>query len=203
MTTRTLLLCTACALALTACGKSPEPAGAPATPAAAPPEAPAAVTPAPAAAPAPVETPAPAAASPAPVSSKPAAVVTKCATTIDANDAMQYNVGSITVPASCTALKITLTHTGTMPVAAMGHDVVIAKASDMQAIAADGATAGLAANYLKPGDARVVAHSKLVGGGETTSVSVPVNKIKDDGPYAFFCSFPGHVAAMNGTIAVE
>jgi azurin len=129
--------------------------------------------------------------------------VSNCATTIEANDAMQYNVGSIVVPASCTALKITLTHTGQMPIAAMGHDVVIAKDADMQAIVADGAAAGVDANYLKAGDARVIANTKLVGGGQSASVSVPVSKIRGDGPYVFFCSFPGHAALMKGTIAVQ
>lgn len=90
-----------------------------------------------------------------------------------------------------------------MPVAAMGHNLVITKAADMQAVAAAGIGAGINADYLKPGDARVMAHTKLIGGGETTSVSLPVSKIQGDGPYEFFCSFPGHSAMMKGTIAVE
>jgi azurin len=73
----------------------------------------------------------------------------------------------------------------------------------MQAVAADGMGAGAANSYVKEGDARVIAHSKLVGGGETTSVSFPVSKIKEGGPYEFFCSFPGHSMIMKGTITVE
>jgi azurin len=208
---RTTLLTAACALALVACGdKSPDTsadtAAAP-TPAASEPApdatAPAATTePAPAdAATAGTAAPTPAAAMPG--SDKPAAVVANCATEIEGTDAMQFNVGSIVVPASCTEFKITLKHTGTMPVAAMGHNVVITKAADMQAVAAEGMGAGAAAAYVKAGDARVIAHTSLIGGGETTSVSFPVSKIKDGGPYEFFCSFPGHSALMKGTIAVE
>jgi azurin len=115
---------------------------------------------------------------------------------------MQYNVGSITIPASCAQFEITLKHTGQMPATAMGHDVVIAKTADMQAIDADGMAAGAEAGYVKPGDARVIAHTKVIGGGETTSVSFPVSKLQGDGPYAFFCSFPGHSGMMKGTIAV-
>ncbi|WP_159017589.1 azurin [Cognatiluteimonas profundi] len=201
----TVLLASACALGLAACSKSPESAGTTSTPTATPAESPPPATPAPASAasPTPVEAAAPAPAAVSAAGDKPAAVVSNCSTTIEGNDAMQYNVGSITVPASCTGFKITLTHTGKMPVAAMGHDVVITKAADMQAVAAEGAGAGLAANYLKPDDARVIAHTPLVGGGQTTSVSVPVSKIRGDGPYAFFCSFPGHSTVMKGTIAVE
>lgn len=134
---------------------------------------------------------------------KPAATVKDCATTIEGNDAMQFDVGSIAVPASCGKFTINLKHTGTMPVTAMGHNVVISKESDMQGVLADGMGAGAASNYVKPGDARVVAHTKLVGGGQSTSVSFDTSKIKDGGPYEFFCSFPGHASMMKGSISVQ
>lgn len=210
MNTRIALLATACAFALVACGdKSPD---APADTAAAPdaseaaPDASGPVDTAPTmpADTAPADTTAaPAPAATAPGSDKPAATVANCATEIEGTDAMQYSVGSIVVPASCSEFKITLKHTGTMPVAAMGHNVVVTKAADMQAVAAEGMGAGAAASYVKAGDARVIAHTDLVGGGQTTSVSFPVDKIKDGGPYEFFCSFPGHSALMKGTISVE
>ena len=134
---------------------------------------------------------------------KPAAVVTNCSTEIDASDAMQYNAGSITVPSSCTNFKITLKHTGNLPAASMGHDVVITKQSDMEAVDQESAAAGLNNGYVKAGDSRIIAHTKLIGGGETASVSFPVSKIKSGGPYVFFCSFPGHSALMHGTISVQ
>jgi len=209
MNTRITLLTAACALALVACGdKSPDTsADTTAAPTASEPApdatAPVASTePAPATTPTPTDTTTAASAATTPGSDKPAAVVADCATEIEGTDAMQYNVRSIVVPASCTEFKITLKHTGTMPVAAMGHNVVITKAADMQAVAAEGMGAGAAAAYVKAGDARVIAHTSMIGGGETTSVSFPVSKIKDGGPYEFFCSFPGHSALMKGTIAV-
>jgi azurin len=116
---------------------------------------------------------------------------------------MQYSISSIVVPASCTDFKITLKHTGKLPVAAMGHDVVITRTSDMEAVDADGRAAGQGSGYVKADDPRVIAHTKLIGGGETASVSFPVSKIKDGGPYTFFCSFPGHSALMKGSISVQ
>lgn len=198
MKIRIPLLAVACVLTLSACGEKPVESATPAVAAATSnqttPEAAAEV------APAPVEpsAPAPAAAG----SDKPAAVVSDCATVIEGNDAMQFNVGSITVPASCTDFTITLKHTGQMPAASMGHNVVIAKAADTQGVNADGAAAGTAAAYVKPGDARVVAHTALVGGGQATTVSFPVARLQDGGPYEFFCSFPGHSALMKGSISV-
>lgn len=193
------LLTAACALALSACGdKSPPQAPAtPATPAA--PATPAETTPAGETTPTATGNSAPQARA----ADSKAAVVADCATVIEGNDAMQYNVNSITVPASCTDFTITLNHSGKMPAAAMGHNVVVTKMADMKKVAAEGMGAGLADDYVKPGDERVIAHTKIIGGGETTSVTFPVSKIQGDGPYEFFCSFPGHSAIMKGTIAVE
>lgn len=202
MNPRITLIATACAFALAACGgQSPDSPATPDAPAAETADA-AATTPAPTAATEPVAQE-PAAPVPAAANGKPAAVVADCATVIEGNDAMQFNVGSITIPASCSEFTITLEHTGKMPVTAMGHNVVVTAAADMQAVAAEGMGAGADAGYVKPGDPRVIAHTEMIGGGETTSVSFPVSKLQGDGPYEFFCSFPGHVALMKGTIAVE
>lgn len=211
MTPKTTLIAAALALTLSACGGNNPPATdttvtPPATEPAPAEPAPPSTMPAPAATatmPAPAGTTAmPAATTPA-GGEKPAAVVSDCATTIEGNDAIQYNVGSITVPATCAKFTITLKHVGKMPVAAMGHNVVISKAADVQGIAADGMKAGASAGYLPANDARVIAHTKMIGGGETTSVSFDTGKIKDGGPYEFFCSFAGHVATMKGTISVS
>jgi len=195
MNIKITVLTLACVVALAACGKKPQPPAQDTTPTTAP-----AATPPPAEAPA-ATAPAPVAEAPA-ADARPAAVVSDCATSIEGNDAMQFNVGSITVPASCTEFTINLKHTGQLPVAAMGHNVVIAKASDREAISTEGMAAGVDGHYVKPGDTRVIAHSDLVGGGGTTSVTFPVSRIQSAGPYEFFCSFPSHWAIMRGTIQV-
>jgi len=200
MNIKIALLAASCALVLSACGdRTPDTTPAPATPDTTTP-APAPAQPVPdttATTPAPAATP-----SPAP-GDKPAAVVTDCATEIEGNDAMQYNVGSIAVPASCSEFRITLKHVGKLAVNVMGHNVVVSKLADLQGVAADGVSAGAAAGYVKAGDTRVVAKTDLIGGGQTTSVSFAVSRIKDGGPYEFFCSFPGHAALMRGTISVQ
>ncbi|PJJ99468.1 azurin [Lysobacteraceae bacterium NML91-0213] len=138
----------------------------------------------------------------APASNKPEATVTNCATTIQGDDAMQFSVGSITVPSSCSEFTITLEHTGQLPVAAMGHNVVVSQASDRAGIATDGMAAGVDGGYVPQGDARVIAATELIGGGQTTSVTFPVSALQGGGPYEFFCSFPGHWAVMRGSIQV-
>lgn len=194
MNIKTTLLAAACALALSACGDKPAPAGETATP----PAEVSAVAPAEATPPAASEAAAPTA-SAAPQAD---AAASGCATEIEGNDAMQFNMKSITVPATCSEYTITLKHVGKMPVAAMGHNVVITEADDMQKVLADGMAAGAAKDYVKPDD-DVIAHTKMIGGGETTSVTFSTAKLKDGGPFKFFCSFPGHAALMNGTIQVQ
>lgn len=204
MSIKSASLAAACALALAACGdNAPPPAtDAPATPApATTPASPTGNMPAPGAATGPDPAPSPADGETTP-DGKPAATVENCGTTIEGNDAMQFNVGSITVPSSCSDFTITLRHTGALPVTTMGHNVVVSLASDRSGVATDGMAAGADAAYVKPDDARVIAHSEMIGGGGTTSVSFPVSKIQGAGPYEFFCSFPGHWAMMHGSIQV-
>ena len=191
MKSRHVLVASALALALSACGQSPAPS---AEPPVAAPATEAAAVPAPAEA-APVA-PAPVAAT----GSKPATVA-DCATTIEGNDAMQYNADSITIPASCSQFTVNLKHVGKLAVNVMGHNFVVAKEADMAGINADGMA--VAPEHLKDGDARVVAHTKMIGGGESASVTFDVAKIKDGGPYKFFCSFPGHFALMQGSLQVQ
>ena len=124
-----------------------------------------------------------------------------CATTVESNDNMQFNTKDIQVSKACKEFTITLKHTGTQPKSGMGHNIVISKAEDMDGVLKDGAAAGADADYVKAGDARVVGHTKLIGGGEETSVTVDPAKLAD-GSYKFYCSFPGHGALMNGTVTL-
>ncbi len=202
---RHALLASALVIALSACSQPADtttPAADTPAPQAPADTMPASDTPAPAPA-APTEaTPAPtdAPATSGAAGDKPATVA-NCATTIEGNDAMQFNVNAITVPASCSTFTINLKHVGKLPVAAMGHNVVISTATDMPAIARDGMT--VSPEHIKAGDTRVIAASKMIGGGESTSVSFDVSKIKSGGPFKFFCSFPGHLTLMQGNIAVQ
>ncbi|MEG2880399.1 MAG: azurin [Comamonas sp.] len=123
-----------------------------------------------------------------------------CALTVEANDMMQFNTKSITVPKECKNFSLTLKHVGKMPKTAMGHNLVVTTAADLTAVNADGMKAGAASDYIKKDDARVIAHTKVVGGGESTTIEFPVAKIKAGTDYSFFCSFPGHAGMMKGSL---
>ena len=126
-----------------------------------------------------------------------------CSVDIEGNDAMQFNKSSIEIPSSCKDFTVNLSHPGKLPKAAMGHNWVLTTTADEKGVDADGMKAGLDNNYIKPGDERVIAHTNIIGGGEKTSVTFAVSKLKVGGDYMFFCSFPGHAALMKGTVTVK
>ncbi|MDE0925836.1 MAG: azurin, partial [Methylophilaceae bacterium] len=104
----------------------------------------------------------------------------------------------ITVPKTCKEITLNLKNTGTMAKAVMGHNIVISKKSDMEAVNKNGMAAGLANNYVKKNDAKVIGHTAVIGGGESTSVKIKLLNLKPSESYSFFCSFPGHGAIMKG-----
>lgn len=130
------------------------------------------------------------------------AMAAECTVEIEGNDMMQYNTKEISVSKSCDEVTINFKHVGNLPKAAMGHNVVISKAADAQAIATEAAAAGPAKDYLNTEDERIVAHTEMVGGGETTSTTFKPADLADGEEYNFFCTFPGHFAIMKGNVVL-
>lgn len=125
-----------------------------------------------------------------------------CTISLKGDDAMKFDLKEATVSASCPTITVELTHTGKMPVTAMGHNVVISKTADMTAITTAAIKAGAANAYVPKGDARVIAHTELIGGGQKTKVTFPGKALTPGGDYSFFCTFPGHSAMMKGKLVV-
>lgn len=128
------------------------------------------------------------------------AIAADCAITIEGNDQMQFNIKQVQVPKSCTKFAMTLKHTGKMPLSTMGHNIVLTTTADANAAAADGLKAGLSADYVQPGDRRVIAYSKMIGGGQVTTFDFEVAKLQPGTEYTYLCSFPGHSFIMRGTL---
>ncbi|MEM1263255.1 MAG: azurin [Pseudomonadota bacterium] len=125
-----------------------------------------------------------------------------CTLNITAGDNIAYSTNELSVPSSCTNVTVTLTHTGNLPKIAMGHNWVLAAAGDADAVAAAGTGAGVDGNYLPAGDERIIAATELVGGGESSSVTFALSKLKSGTDYVYVCSFPGHWTIMKGTFTV-
>ncbi len=128
----------------------------------------------------------------------------KCTTTVQSTDQMSFVEKEFTVDKSCKEFTVKLTHTGTLPKNVMGHNLVISKTADMQAIATEGLTQGLEKDYIKADNAAIIAHTKMIGAPEKeTSVTFDTSKLEAGGDYGFFCSFPGHIAMMKGKVVVK
>jgi azurin len=128
----------------------------------------------------------------------PSAFAKTCAVTINGDDAMKFDKTEIKIESSCTQVAVTLKHTGKLAANVMGHDWVLAKTADMAGIDADGMKAGMAAGFIKADDPRVIAHTKVIGGGQSDTVTFATSKLTKGGDYSFFCSFPGHSTLMKG-----
>ena len=126
----------------------------------------------------------------------------ECSLTIEGNDAMQFNQQELSVPASCKEVTLTLNHTGNLEIIVMGHNWVLSKTEDMQAIATGSISAGADKDYLDTSDKRILAHTALIGGGESSSVTFSTEGLAVGGDYSYFCSFPGHIGMMNGKFVI-
>ena len=127
----------------------------------------------------------------------------ECAATIEGNDSIEFVQTSLTVSTSCDSFSLTLKHIGTLGPTIMGHNWVLTTTADFSAVANAGMGAGAENNYVPPNDARVLAATKIIGGGEETTISFDPSKLEPGGDYTFFCSFPGHYTLMQGKLVVE
>lgn len=130
------------------------------------------------------------------------AMAANCSVSVDSTDSMQFNTQEITISKSCSEFSLTLHNVGGMPKEVMGHNLVITKEEDMSDVESEGISAGVENNYIAPGDSRVIAATRLLGGGESQTIMIPTSKLEVGGDYRFLCTFPGHSSIMNGVVNV-
>ncbi|HET8754293.1 MAG TPA: azurin [Salinimicrobium sp.] len=119
--------------------------------------------------------------------------------TLSANDQMKFDKKEIKVKAGQT-VKLTLVHTGKMAKNVMGHNFVLLKSGTDVSKFGQAAMAAKSTDYIPAGSKQVIAHTKVIGGGEKTGIEF---QAPQKGSYTFICSFPGHYAIMQGTFIVE
>lgn len=118
---------------------------------------------------------------------------------LTANDQMQFDKNEIRVKAGQT-VRLTLRHTGQMQENVMGHNFVLLKQGTNINEFGQAAAQAAGNEYIPENSDQVIAHTELIGGGETTTVEFTA---PDAGTYDFICSFPGHYALMQGKFIVE
>lgn len=121
---------------------------------------------------------------------------------ITGNDQMKFSNTEITVTAG-DEVVIEFKNVGTMPKAAMGHNlVVLVQGTDAVAFANKGVSHA-DSDYIAP-DAKnaVIAATKILGPGESETLTFVAPS--EPGEYPFVCTFPAHAAAgMRGIITVK
>lgn len=126
----------------------------------------------------------------------------ECEVDVSSTDQMTFDTDAIEISQSCDTFTVNLVHEGSMPVTSMGHNWVLTKESDISDVAQEGIAAGADNGYLPADDERIIAHTDLIGGGESSSVTFDVAKLEEGEDYAFFCSFPGHSMMMRGSVTL-
>lgn len=116
------------------------------------------------------------------------------------NDQMQYNLKTIEATAGNT-VRVNLKHIGQMAKNIMGHNFVLLKAGvDLGEFAAAAINAKDTDYVPKSKEDQVIAHTSVVGGGESTFVEFTAPAA---GTYKFLCTFPGHYVTMQGDFIVK
>ena len=121
---------------------------------------------------------------------------------LSGSDTMQFDKTAFEVPVG-EEITLVFTNKGTLPKAAMGHNVVVLKTGTNVMAFGGGAIAAAATNYVPqdgPLAVQVIAHTKVLGPGESETITF---KVDAAGEYPFICSFPGHYALMKGVITAK
>jgi azurin len=82
------------------------------------------------------------------------------------------------------------------------HNWVLVSGGESAAaeIATEGITAGLDADYLPAGNPNVLAHTSVLEGGESETITFTAPAA---GTYLYICTVPGHYPLMQGTLTVN
>ncbi|HRD57807.1 MAG TPA: azurin [Ferruginibacter sp.] len=119
---------------------------------------------------------------------------------IEGDDQMKYNVNEITAKAG-QKITIHIKNVGKLPKEAMAHNFVLLKSGTDVAAYAEKAIAAKDVEYIPASESdKVIAHTKMVGPGESDTISFDAPAA---GKYDYICSFPGHYGIMKGVLIVQ
>ena len=121
---------------------------------------------------------------------------------ISGNDQMKFDVMAIEAKPG-QKVTVTLKNIGTMPKVSMGHNFVLLRPEVDPAKFVESSQIHMAHEFIAPElKSQVIAHTKLLGPGETDTISFAAPR--KAGAYTYICSFPGHFAiGMKGILTVQ
>jgi len=122
---------------------------------------------------------------------------------INADDKMKFDVTAFDAKAG-QKISVTLKNVGTTPKYSMGHNFIVLDRNVNVQNFLDAASMNAAHDYVPPEFEKkgVIAHTKLLGPGESDTVTFNAPYVPGD--YPFFCSFPGHYSqGTKGAMTVK
>ena len=115
---------------------------------------------------------------------------------LTANDQLKFSTNELHVKAN-EPVKLTLKNIGTMPKESMGHNFTLLKdGTDIPGFAAQAVSAP---DHIPANNPAIIAHTKLLGPGESDTIEFTVPA----GTYIYICTFPGHYMTMTGVLTAE
>lgn len=118
---------------------------------------------------------------------------------LSGNDMMQFDKNEL-MAKSGEKITLTFRHVGQLDKRVMGHNFVLLKpGTDITGFANEAAAVGESGDWIPNDGVQVIAHTKMLGGGQTDVITFDA---PEPGIYDFICSFPGHSAMMRGTLTV-
>ena len=118
--------------------------------------------------------------------------------TLNSFDNMIYDKNKIEV-SSGKKIILTLNHKGKISKEFMGHNFVLLKKGINVDEFAKKAVLAKSNDYI-PNSDETIAYTKMIGGGESTTVSFSA---PEAGVYNYICTFPGHYMIMRGELIVN
>ncbi|HEX6465356.1 MAG TPA: plastocyanin/azurin family copper-binding protein [Vicinamibacterales bacterium] len=122
--------------------------------------------------------------------------------TITGSEQMKYDTTSIDAKPG-ELLRIVVKSVGSMPKVAMAHNFVLLKEGTNPQDVATAAMTARETDFIPDSmKDKILAHTGLAGGGETTDVTFKAPT--KPGTYPYLCTFPGHFAVgMKGELVVK
>ena len=117
---------------------------------------------------------------------------------LNSYDNMMYDKKTIEVK-NGKNIRLTLNHKGKIGKEFMGHNFVLLKKGVNVDEFAKKATLAKSNDYI-PNSDETIAFTKMLGGGESTTISFMA---PETGTYTYICSFPGHYMIMRGELIVN
>ena len=115
---------------------------------------------------------------------------------LNSDDRMKFDRETLSVP-SGKEITLTLNHNGKFNKQVMGHNFVLLKDGVDVSMFAQKASSSRATEYIPEGTDKVIANTKMLGGGESDTISFIA---PEKGVYTYICSFHGHWDLMKGKI---